>query len=161
MRTGRRRALLLRLRSLLQVSISVRTGVAVPEVVVGDFPVAAGRAAFAGNGGAVAARIVELSMPGACDGALLRVGSTPDRSSVPDKHTVVTRGIRLGWNADTWMLPETTTSLGLEYQRRRLGMERDMAGSLGCLAGERRLVCRRVTVGTGTVGLVFVIPCVL
>ena len=161
MRAGRRRALLLRLRSLFPVSISVRTGVAVPEVAVDDFPVAAGRAAFAGNGGAVAARIVELSMPGDCDGALLRVGSSLERSSVPDEHTVVTRGIRLGWNADRWLLPETTTSLGLEYQRRRLGMERDMAGSLGCLAGERRLVCRRVAGGTDTVGLVFVIPCVL
>lgn len=160
MRVGRRRALLLRLRSLFQVSISVRTGVAVPGVAVGDFPVAAGRAAFAGNGGAVAARIVELSIPGTCDGALLRVGSALDRTSVPDKHTVVTRGIRLGWNADTWLLPETTTSLGLEYQRRRLGMERDKAGSLGCLVGEQRLVCRPATDG-GTVGLVFVIPCVL
>ena len=93
--------MLLRLRSLFPVSISVRTGVAVPEVAVDDFPVAAGRAAFAGNGGAVAARIVELSTPGDCDGALLRVGSSLERSSVPDEHTVVTRGIRLGWNADT------------------------------------------------------------
>jgi len=151
-----------RLPSSFQVSISVkRTVVAAPEVAVGDFPVAAGRAAFAGNGGAVAARIVELSMPDACDGALLPVRCKLDRSSAPDKYTVVTRGIRLGWSANTWLLlPETMTCLGLEYQRRRLGMERDMAGSWGCLAGGQRLVCRHGTGCTGTVGFVSVVLCV-
>ena len=118
---------MVRLPFSIQMSISVKI-IAEPVlgVAVGDSLVAVGRAAFADNGVAAGAHIAGLSVPGASDGALLRVHL---------KHTAVSRETHLGQRyVNTW-LSETTTCLGLECQRKHLGRGLNMAGSMGCLAG--------------------------
>lgn len=100
--------------SFLMIISVTKIAVAVLEVIVGDSPVAVGRAAFADNGVFVEAHIVGLSEPGAYDGALLPVQLDLDWPFALDKHTVATRETHLGWRYENTWLSETMTCPGLE-----------------------------------------------
>ena len=100
--------------SFLMIISVTKIAVAVLAVIVGDSPVAVGKAAFADNGVFVEAHIVGLSEPGAYDGALLRVQLDLDRPFVLDTHTAVTRETHLGWWYGNTCLSETMTCPGLE-----------------------------------------------
>ena len=100
--------------SFLMIISVTKIAVAVLAVIVGDSPVAVGKAAFADNGVFVEAHIVGLSEPGAYDGALLRVQLDLDRPFVLDTHTAVTRETHLGWRCGNTCLSETMTCPGLE-----------------------------------------------